>query len=89
MATANQIRQVAIEIIENITAIKTAVDAVKTAVDAINTVASAWIVNVEDASLPTQEAVKTQLEAYEALSVAITKPGNVLTDSITAVKTLS
>ena len=86
MATANQIRQVAIEVQENTADVKAAVDALKVEVDAIEAVSSTWIVNTDDTSLPTELAVKAQTEAYEALSVSIGKPGNTLSDSISAVK---
>lgn len=86
MATNNEIRQVAIELQTNIETIKTAVDALKTAVDAIQAVTALWVVNDVDASLPAELDVQAQLNAYEALSVGISKPGNVLTDSITSIK---
>lgn len=86
MATANEVRQVAIEIQTNIAAVKTAVDAVKTAVDAINTAAAAWVVNDVDGSLPTELDVKAQLEAYNNLNVSVSKPSNVLTDSIASIQ---
>lgn len=86
MAEFNEIRQVAIEIQKNTSDIKTAVDALKANVDAIHAVVSLWTVNSDDASLPAELDVKAQVEAYEALSTSISKPGNVLTDSIGAVK---
>lgn len=86
MATANEVRQVAIEIQTNIAAIKTVVDAVKAEVDTINTAAAAWVVNDVDGSLPTEIEVKAQLEAYNNLSVSVTKPANVLTDSIASIQ---
>ena len=60
MATANQIRQVAI-------VLKDETAALKSAVDAINTVTSTWTVNSGDESLPTAAAVKAQYEAYQAV----------------------
>lgn len=89
MATANQIRQVAIEVKENTATLKAAVDAFKALVDAIDAITSLWVVNSDDASLPAEADVKAQLEAYEALStssVTGAKASNVISDSISAVK---
>lgn len=74
MATSNQIRVVAIELDENLTALKTAVDA-------IDTVVSAWVLNDIDGSLPTDVAVKAQLAAYNAIA----KASMSISDAIAAV----
>lgn len=86
MATANQIRQTAIEVAENIATIKTAADALKTDVDAIQAVTSTWTLNELDAALPTEADVKAQVEAYEALNTVVSKPANNISDAIEAVK---
>lgn len=81
-----QLRQVAIEIQGNIATIKTAVDALKVAVDAIDTVASGWTLDGLDAALPTAVEVASQVTAYNALSVLLSKPANNLDDAIAAVQ---
>lgn len=80
------IRVVGLELQTNTAALKTLVDAAKTAVDAINTATAAWVLNDEDASLPTASAVKTQLTAYNALSVTFTKPSLSLADSVAVIQ---
>ena len=85
MATYDETRQIAMEVKSNIATLKTAVDALKTSVDAINDVASLWVTNSEDASLPADtDDVRAQVEAYEALSASLSKPSISLSDSLTA-----
>ena len=84
MATYDETRQIAMEVKSNIATLKTAVDALKTSVDAINDVASLWVTNSEDASLPADTDVRAQVEAYEALSASLSKPSISLSDSLTA-----
>lgn len=75
MATPNEIRIVGLELSDDITALKTAVDA-------INTVVSAWNLKSIDGDLPAGSAVKAQLTAYNAIS----KPTMSLSDAITAIQ---
>lgn len=79
-------RLVGLELKSNVTAIKALVDPLKTAVDAINTVTSAWTLDGADGALPAEADVKTQFLAYEALSTAISKPSNSISDSINVIK---
>ena len=74
MATANQVRVVGIELLENITALKTAVDAV-------NTVVAGWTLDNVDGSLPADTAVKAELDAYNAIS----KQSMSINDAISAI----
>lgn len=74
MATANQIRQVAIELSENVAALKASVDAVSTAVLAMT-------INELDAALPTAADVKTQLAAFNSIN----KQSMNISDAIAAV----
>ena len=78
MATPNELRIVGLELLDNITALKTAVDAV-------NTVVAAWELKSADGSLPTAADVKAQLAAYDA----ITKPTNSLNDALTSVRAVA
>lgn len=75
MATAIQVRQVGLELKDNVTAFKTSVDA-------INTVVSAWTLDGADGALPAEAAVKTQLAAYDALA----KPNNSINDALAAIR---
>jgi hypothetical protein len=75
MATPIQVRQVGLELKDNITAFKTGVDA-------INTVVSAWTLDGADGALPAEAVVKAQLAAYDALS----KPNNSLNDALAAIR---
>lgn len=75
MATANQIRVVAIELQE-------AVSAFKGAVDAVDTVVSAWVTNNVDGQLPTAVAVKAQLAAFDVIQ----KPGMTISDAMAAIR---
>lgn len=79
------IRVIGLELQANIAALKALVDEAKTDVDAINTAAAAWVLNDEDASLPTASAVKTQLTAYNALAVTFNKPALSLADSVSII----
>lgn len=79
-------RLVGLELKSNVAALKALVDPLKTAVDAINTVTSAWTLDGADNLLPAEAAVKTQLLAYEAISIAISKPSNSIGDSITVIR---
>jgi hypothetical protein len=83
---ALDVRLVGLELQANVTAVKTVVDALKVAVDAIDTETSTWVCNGADNLLPDEADVKTQLLAYEALSVAVSKPGNSIGDSISVIK---
>lgn len=74
MATNAQIRIVGLELQENVTALKAAVDA-------IDTVTSAWVLDNVDGSLPTDLAVKQQMAAYNSVS----KGALAISDAITAV----
>lgn len=85
MATADETRVVAIELKNNIAALKAAVDALSTAVDAVNTVTAAWTTNSDDGSLPTSADVAAQVTAYNAISVSLTKPANSISDAVSSV----
>lgn len=85
MATSDEIRQVAIEVKNNTAALKTLVDALKAAVDAVHAVTDTWVVNSDDVSLPASADVGAQVNAYNAISVSISKPSNNLSDSLSAV----
>lgn len=74
MATATQRRIVALDIEQNIAALKTSVDAVNTAVTAME-------LRDVDGSLPTDAEVKTLLNNYNAVS----KPVIGMTDDLAAV----
>lgn len=78
MATAKNIRMIGLELEENITALKTAVDAV-------NTVVSAWELRADDLSLPADTDVKAQLAAYDA----ITKPANNMNEDLAAIRAVA
>jgi len=69
--TAGMRRLVGLELLDNITTLKTAVDA-------IDTVVSGWTLDDEDSALPTAAAVQTQLLAYEAVE----KPINSINDAL-------
>lgn len=86
MATPGQIRQVAIEVAGNIDTLKTSVDGLKATVDAVQAVTSTWTLDGLDADLPAAVDVKAQVVAYEAINAILSKPGNDLSDSISAVK---
>ena len=75
MATAINKRIVGLELEQNITALKTAVDAVNTAV-------GAWDLRGVDGALPTDAAVKEQLAAYDAIS----KPVLGISDDLAAIR---
>ena len=79
-------RLVGLELQANVAALKTAVDAISTAVDAIHAETTTWVCNGADGLLPAEADVKTQLLAYEALSVSLTKTGNSIGDSINVIK---
>lgn len=83
---ALDVRLVGLELQANVSTLKTAVDAISTAIDAIETETSTWVCDGLDAALPAEADVKTQLLAYEALSVSLTKPGNSIGDSINVIK---
>lgn len=74
MATATQKRIVALDVEQNIAALKTAVDAVDTTVKAMD-------LRGIDGDLPTDVEVKTLLNAYNAIS----KPVVGMTDDLAAV----
>jgi hypothetical protein len=75
MATANDRRIIGLELAEN-------VSVYKTALDAISTVVAAWELKDVDGSLPTAIAVKEQLAAYDALS----KPTMGINDALIAIR---
>lgn len=64
-------RQVGLEIEGNVAALKAAVDAIDTAI-------TAWELRGLDTALPTDEAIKTQLDAYNA----VLKPSMSLNDAL-------
>lgn len=78
MATPNETRIVALELTDNVTAYKAAIDA-------IDTVVGAWELKSTDESLPDDTAVKTQLAAYDALS----KPTMGINDALIAIRAAS
>jgi hypothetical protein len=82
----NDTRLVGLELQINVAALKAAVDSIKTGVDAIHTVTNAWVLNDENSALPAESAVKTQLVAYDALNVALSKATNTISDSIAVVR---
>ena len=75
MATAINKRIVGLELEQNVTALKTAVDAVNTAV-------TAWNLRGLDGVLPADSAVKEQLTAYDAIS----KPVLGISDDLAAIR---
>jgi hypothetical protein len=75
MSTKLNDRIVGLEIEENITALKTAVDAV-------NTVVAGWNLRGVDGALPASADIKAQLAAYDAIS----KPVLGLTDDLAAIR---
>lgn len=77
MATAINKRIIGLELEQNITALKAAVDAVSTAV-------LAWDVRGIDGDLPADAEVKTQLAAYDAIS----KPVLGITDDLAAIRAI-
>lgn len=68
-------RQVGLELLDNITALKAAVDAV-------DTVVSGWTLDDADNALPNDAAVKAQLAAYDAIA----KPASSIADALAAVR---
>lgn len=83
---ALDVRLVGLELKANVTAVKVVSDALQVAVDAIDDETSTWVLNGVDGLLPAEADVKAQLLAYEALSVAVSKPGNSIGDSIAIIK---
>jgi hypothetical protein len=83
---AIDVRLVGLELQANVAAVKTAIDAISAGIDAIAAVTSLWDLTVDDISLPAEADVKTQLLAYEALSISVAKPGNSIGDSINVIK---
>jgi hypothetical protein len=75
MANALNRRIVGLELEQNITALKTAVDAINTAV-------GAWDLRGVDGNLPTDAQVKEQLAAYDAVS----KPVLGISDDLAAIR---
>ena len=78
MATPNERRIVGLELSDNVTAFKTAIDAV-------NTVVAAWDLKGIDGDLPAAAAVKEQLAAYDALA----KPTMGINDALIAIRAAS
>lgn len=72
---ANQRRQIALELVDNVTALKVAIDAV-------DTVVSAWTLDDADNTLPTDLVIKAQLAAYDAIA----KPSMSLADALAAIR---
>jgi hypothetical protein len=77
---------VGIEVKGNVAALKAQVDALQTQVDAIDAVTSIWVLDGADGALPTEAAVKTQLAAYDAITVNVSKNANSLNDSLAIVR---
>ena len=73
--TASMRRMVGLELVENVTALKAAVDA-------INTVVSGWTLDDEDSALPTAADVKAELAAYDAVA----KPSNSINDALAEIR---
>lgn len=75
MATAINKRIVGLELEQNVTTLKTAVDAV-------NTVVTGWDLRGVDGALPAEDLVKQTLALYDAIS----KPVLSITDDLAAIR---
>lgn len=80
---------IAIEVKENVQALKDRVDALKVEIDAIQAVTDLWVVNSDDLSLPVDTEVQAQEALYNALNVSVSKAATSLTDALEAVRAVS